>query len=276
MALTRRMDTEELSLILEWAADEGWNPGLDDAAAFYATDPEGFFVTVMDQRPVAAISVVNLDERHAFLGLYLCRPEWRGRGIGYALWKEAILHAGNRVIGLDGVAAQQANYERSGFVLEGATTRYAGQLRGNSSAHIRCVDQTDLRLLTDLDHAANGLRRSAFLASWLCDTDNRKTLVLDSGRGAEDFITIRRCREGAKIGPLIAPDRDAAMMLANAAIAALPSPTVMIDLPATRSDFAEVLIKLGFTAGFTTARMYRGKAPTTTSSLWAIGTMELG
>lgn len=94
MTTIRLMRPDDLSRVLDWAADEGWNPGLDDAAAFLASDPEGFFVTEADGAPVAAISVVNHSPDFAFLGLYLCQPAWRGRGIGLRLWTHALTHAG--------------------------------------------------------------------------------------------------------------------------------------------------------------------------------------
>ncbi len=99
----------DVNLMLDWAADEGWNPGLDDAAAFHASDPEGFFVAERAGAPVAAISVVNHDDRNAFLGLYLCRPEWRGQGIGLALWNHALgpCRGAGRGAGRGGSAAGQ-------------------------------------------------------------------------------------------------------------------------------------------------------------------------
>ena len=40
--MTCRLATrDEVAPILDWAADEGWNPGLDDAAACHAADPAG-------------------------------------------------------------------------------------------------------------------------------------------------------------------------------------------------------------------------------------------
>jgi hypothetical protein len=33
------MTQPELRIAVDWAADEGWNPGLNDAACFYAADP---------------------------------------------------------------------------------------------------------------------------------------------------------------------------------------------------------------------------------------------
>lgn len=38
------MNAEEIALAVDWAAREGWNPGLHDAACFYAADPKGFFL----------------------------------------------------------------------------------------------------------------------------------------------------------------------------------------------------------------------------------------
>ena len=81
------MSVDELDTVLSWAADEGWNPGLADAEAFHAVDPEGFFKATVKGEPVAAISVINHDSENSFLGLYLCRPEWRGRGIGFKTWR---------------------------------------------------------------------------------------------------------------------------------------------------------------------------------------------
>jgi len=50
----RSMSPDEVGLVLDWAADEGWNPGLNDADCFYAADPEGFLVGVLDGEPVAS------------------------------------------------------------------------------------------------------------------------------------------------------------------------------------------------------------------------------
>ena len=39
----RNLTRSELDMAVQWAADEGWNPGLQDAGAFWAQDPQGFF-----------------------------------------------------------------------------------------------------------------------------------------------------------------------------------------------------------------------------------------
>ena len=97
----RAMRPDEIDLALDWAAAEGWNPGLADAACFAGVDPEGFLIGELDGAPVATISCVAYDEQFAFLGFYLVRPELRGRGYGLRMWQAAMAHAGSRTVGLD-------------------------------------------------------------------------------------------------------------------------------------------------------------------------------
>lgn len=158
----RTASLPEIGKILEWAAKEGWNPRVDDAGTFHAADPRGFFVATQDGAPVAAISVVNHSDDFAFLGLYICRPDYRGRGIGFSLWAHALAHAGDRTIGLDGVPEQEANYAKSGFVFTDRTRRLQGRVRqGDLRYPMAAV--TDFEAIARLDHGANGFSRPNFL-----------------------------------------------------------------------------------------------------------------
>src|ERR1700757_5021457 len=120
------MEHHEVALAAEWAAAEGWNPGLGDHDHFAIVDPHGFHMGELHGAPASTISVVNYDESFAFLGFYIVRPDLRGRGHGLKIWNAAIAHAQARVIGLDGVVAQQDNYKKSGFKLAYANIRYGG------------------------------------------------------------------------------------------------------------------------------------------------------
>src|SRR6187200_1551485 len=111
----RRMRPEEVSIAVDWAASEGWNPGFQDAACFAPVDRQGFFIGEIDGSPAAIISTVNYDARFAFLGFYIVRPDLRGLGLGWQIWQAGMEHAESRVVGLDGVVAQQDNYKKSGF-----------------------------------------------------------------------------------------------------------------------------------------------------------------
>lgn len=273
----RTMTPADLDLVIGWAAAEGWNPGLEDAAAFRAADPEGFFVTEQDGEAIAAISVVNLDPGFAFLGLYICRPDWRGKGVGMALWNHALRHAGDRTVGLDGVAAQQANYAKSGFVRTGATRRLEGALDALHSGDIRLAEPAHLPALLALDARANGYARPAFLTAWVQPLETRRTLVLEGAEGPAGFATIRRCRSGSKIGPIVAPDAAAALRLIRAADGLFPDTgPVIVDVPDSNDALGQLLAETGMVETFATARMYKGAPPPAASILHAPATLELG
>lgn len=273
--MCRTATLAEIVRVLDWAAEEGWNPGLDDAAAFHAADPDGYFVAEVAGKPVAAISVVNHSDSYAFLGLYICRPEHRGKGVGFALWQHALDHAGERTIGLDGVAEQEANYARSGFVLADRTRRLSGRFVPEPLA-FDMARAEDVAALERLDVDANGVHRPRFLRAWLGESPTRKTVVLRQGGEITGFATARACRMGCKIGPIIAPDARDALWLARRAAAALNQSVVTIDVPDTCAPFGALLRQNGFTEGFGTARMYRGAAPQTGKTLHAVATLELG
>jgi Acetyltransferase (GNAT) family len=123
----RPMKPGEIDLALEWAAAEGWIPGLHDGPAFYATDPKGFLVGVLDGEPIACICVVAYDSTFGFLGFHIVKPETRGKGFGLQIWNAGMHYLGDRNVGLDGVPDQQDNYRKSGFALAYSNVRYEGR-----------------------------------------------------------------------------------------------------------------------------------------------------
>jgi GNAT superfamily N-acetyltransferase len=270
------MTVRDLAAVLDWAAAEGWNPGLDDAAAFHAADPGGFLIGRVDGEAVAAISVVRHDPAFAFLGLYLCRPDRRGRGHGWALWQAGLALAGDRAVGLDGVAAQQENYRRSGFVPAGRTIRFSGALTGDPAAScLPCAGPS--APVARLDRAAVGYARPAFLAAWLRDAPTRRSLCLCEDGDLLGFGTVRQCREGVKIGPLTATSPEAALRLLRGLAGLFPPGPIFWDVPDGNAPALALASRLGFVPVFETARMYRGDPPRGQDTLaWGVATLELG
>ncbi|UWQ19079.1 GNAT family N-acetyltransferase [Jannaschia sp. M317] len=273
----RAMTLQDLEKVLDWAADEGWNPGLEDAPAFWASDPSGFFIKKLDGDPVAAISVVNHDSNFAFLGLYLCRPDYRGQGYGMEVWRAGIAHAGTRSIALDGVPDQQMNYARSGFVKCGSTIRFEGHVPARHQPRVRLATHAELPSLVERDMNASGMHRVAFATAWLDQMETRKTVVLVDGTTVTGFATFRHCRTGIKVGPFHATtDSDADALLASNPFEGRPAP-YFIDVQEHGSPLAGMLTSRGFEATFETARMVRGKAPKAEAPAFhAIASMELG
>lgn len=273
----RTATVEEVATMIDWVAIEGWNPGMHDAEAFFATDPDGFIVAVVEGCPVGAISVVNHSNTFAFLGLYIVRPEFRGRGIGYALWEHGIRHAGSRAIGLDGVPDQQDNYRRSGFVRAGETTRFVGTVKAHHDANIRPATPNDVTNLVTLEGKASGVCKPMYVSAWVKQTTLRQTFVLTLPSGLS-FCTIRACCKGEKIGPLVADSQESAAKLISHAATAY-SGEIMIDVPAQSTQLAQYCHDIGLRPTFSTARMYRGKSDSVSGDdclNYAVGTLELG
>lgn len=278
----RLMRPGELELVLEWARQEGWNPGLDDAAAFHAADPGGFFVGVVGEVPVGCISVVKYGESFAFVGLYMVHPDYRGRGFGKQLWDIGMASAEGRTIGLDGVMAQQDNYRRSGFEFAYRTIRYAGlaaiPTSPDASGKPPSAFSPDLLdPLSRYDEAVFRTPRGAFLSAW-CDGARTRTALVSHNYGRIDgYGVIRRCFDGHKIGPLFADNAETAAAIFPALMAASKATDVSIDVPLSNLPAVRLVESFGLTAVFETVRMYRGTPPDLpTGRIFGVTTLELG
>lgn len=276
----RAMAPGEIAVALDWAAEEGWNPGLRDGDCFATVDPYGFLIGELDGRPAAVISCVNYDDRFAFLGFYIVRPDLRGQGHGLRIWNAAIAHAGSRVIGLDGVVAQQDNYRRSGFVHSHANVRYGGEpIRRTASAAAEMVPLAEVPfgLIEASDAEVFPAPRAGFLRRWTSAPDHQGRAMMRDGAVAA-WGVIRPCRSGHKIGPLVATDPEAAHSTLHALLAAVPGEgPIFLDVPAPNEAAVTLAKSMGLSPVFETARMYTGLiGPLRTERVFGVTTFELG
>ena len=272
-----RAGLDDWPVISGWAADEGWNPGTADGPAFFAQDPEGFFLGRIDGAPVSAISVVNYGADYAFLGCYLVRPDLRGHGHGLATWRTALAHAGNRTVGLDGVVAQQDNYRRSGFELAHRTVRFTGTATAaEASADVRVVREADLADITAYDGACYPADRPRFLAHWLTGPGHRAVIRRTEGR-VTGYGVIRPGHDSLRVGPLFADTAEDAEALFAALTAEAAGSEVAIDVPETNKAGIALAERAGFSPSFETARMYTGPVrPHDQGRVFGVTTLELG
>ncbi|MCS3451717.1 MULTISPECIES: GNAT family N-acetyltransferase [Bradyrhizobium] len=276
--IIRTMQPDEIALAIDWAAAEGWNPGLADAACFAAEDPQGFFIGELDGEPAAVISCVNYGTQFSFLGFYIVRPDLRGRGHGLKIWNAAIAHARPRVIGLDGVVAQQANYQKSGFALAYANVRYGGTVTAVPAPSDSTVALTDLPMaLIEADDATVfPAPRPAFLRAWINTSGHVGRALMRDGRLA-GWGVIRPCRTGRKIGPLVADDGAGAEAILSALLASAGGGEIFLDVPAINRDAVALAQNLGLSPVFETARMYTGAIPPLRiDRVFGVTTFELG
>ncbi|ANT53308.1 GNAT family N-acetyltransferase [Mesorhizobium amorphae] len=272
----RTLTSKEVETLVDWAAAEGWNPGLGDAAVFQAADPEGFIGAFVDGKMVAGISAVGYGAGFGFIGLYICRPDRRGEGHGKAVWDAGMVRLGNRSVGLDGVAEQRANYRRMGFVPAYETVRYSGRVAGLAGGgNIRPVAAEPIADILAYDRGCFPAPRQAFLGGWL-QPPRVGFVAVNSGRVC-GYGVARQCKEGFKVGPLFADDTHVALQLLGVLATPMAGDALHIDVPAAKSGFIAALQAGGLRPGFTTTRMYRGAVPRIASSkVFGITTLELG
>jgi predicted N-acetyltransferase YhbS len=278
----RNMTRVELEVALDWAALEGWNPGIYDAESFFATDPSGFFLAELDNEPIGCISAVAYDAHFGFMGLYIVCPEYRGRRVGIELAKVGHAYLGSRTIGLDGVLPKQATYHTFGFQLAYRTIRHEGVGMNIHSPiqenGLQCVELATLPLkwVTDYDARFFPAPRPQFLQPWIQQPGARCLGLIQKERLVA-YGVLRPCRSGCKIGPLAADDPYLAEWLFQELSSTHPGALIYLDVPEPNTEALLMARRHGMRPCFETVRMYSGSMPSIDMERqYGITTLELG
>jgi GNAT superfamily N-acetyltransferase len=275
----RRMVEKEVSIAVEWAQQEGWNPGLDDAHSFYQADQNGFFIGLVDKEPIAVGSAIVYDDTFAFCGLYIVKPEFRSHGYGLQLTEERLKYTGKRVTGIDGVLANVSKYERIGYVPSHKQIRY--QWSGNAtflkSPSIVDLQGFPINQVEAFDGKYFQAPRSHFLKNWINQPPGHALGFIQNQQLA-GYGVIRQCHQGYKIGPLFADTPEIAHALFEALCAKVNAGPVYLDVPEPNQHALSLVAHYQMTPVFEVIRMYRNGFPEINLSegVYGITTFELG
>jgi hypothetical protein len=280
----RSMRLDEIGMALDWASAEGWNPGLHDALPFFSADPGSFLVGEVDGQPVSLIAATRYGESGGFIGFYIARPQWRGQGLGLAVWEAAMSRLHGRRMGLDGVLEQQHNYRKSGFVLAHRNVRYQGRAQASiapdqpAGLRLTAIDTVAFQALLDYDRRFFMAERPSFLRPWISQPGTVARALLDDTQGLAGYGVIRPCRSGWKIGPLFSETAAGAEYLFSALQSQIPEGAhLFLDIPDTHDEALALVRRHSMEAMFETARMYRGPAPEISiERTYGITSFELG
>lgn len=278
--LIRKMTEDEVSSIaIEWAAREGWNPGLYDAACYYKTDPNGFLIGFIGNEPVSCISAVAYNERFGFIGFYIVKPEQRGKGYGKRIWEAAMAYLSTQDIGLDGVVSQQDNYLKSGFRFVYNNIRYEGIAKNTNKQFEEIVLFPDVSFedILQYDTRLFPAPRPQFLDCWVKQHESKTFAAVEEGRIA-GYGVIRKCRDGYKIGPLFANSAELAEKLFAACSNSVePGTKIYLDTPEINKAAVALAENHSMSKVFETARMYTKLQPVIDiGKIFGVTTFELG
>jgi len=278
----RPLERVELDTLVEWAAREGWNPGLADGAAFWAADSEGFFGMELAGELIGGISIVSYEGEYGFVGLFIVKPEWRARGLGTKFWNFFIARLRERLkpaapAGLDGVFAMQPYYAKSGFTFTHRHLRMEGiGQRGEMAAAFTNAAELSFDQVREFDRRYFPADRSAFLRLWLRPTGGRALGWMESGQ-LRGYGVIRPCRLGFKIGPLFAETAEIAESLFLGLSDQAAGEPIYLDVPEINAAAVALAERHGLREVFGCARMFMGPIPNLPwNGIYGVTTLELG
>ncbi len=276
------MSRSELDWAVEMAAREGWNPGLHDADAFYAADPDGFMIALRNGEPVGCVSAVDYGN-FGFIGFYIVCAALRGGRIGIELGNAAMDRLKDKIIGVDGVFDKQDAYSHiGGFEYVWSNIRYVGRNMFSGvpgASAIVPAAEVPFEIIEEYDQRHFPVPRPEFLRAWL-NLPESSALVMkeNKGDGILGYGVIRKCRSGYKIGPLFAEQQIVAEMLFIALCAtAEPDAEIYLDVPDANKDAMTLAHSYNMEKVFGTARMYLNGIPELpVDNIFGITTFELG
>jgi len=276
---TRKAARHDVDIIISWAEAEGWNPGIHDAETFYRADANGFFVGILDGKPVASISAIAYGDSFGFLGFYIVQPPFRGRRLGTDIWNAGMEYLDGRNIGLDSVLEQQEHYERRGFWPCYGSVRYQGMGTGQQrkAEGIKCISEVPREDLLAYDDRYFPVPRHLFTNLWIGQPGGVAFAALDDNE-MRGYGVLRECHQGYKIGPLFADDGDVADSLFSALCGMAPQGApVFLDTPKPNSAALDLAKRHRMHPVFETVRMYNKEDPgLPMDGIFGVTSFELG
>lgn len=278
----KKLDLAGVQTLIEWAQEEGWNPGPHDAEVFYLTDPDGFYGYFLEDQMIAGGAVISYNGVYGFMGLFIVKSAYRGLGIGRHLWyfrRDLLINrlAPHAPIGMDGVLAMQPFYQAGGFQIAFKDERY--ECTGTAfeiHPNVRPINKEDVDQISSFDSACFGTPRPQFLQPWL-QLPGSFTFQYGEQGVIQGFAIMRRVKIGYKIGPLFANTPAIAAALYRACLNEAIGEPVYLDIPLCNQEAIQLVKDHGARYVFECARMYYGTPPSMDiHKVYGITTFELG
>jgi GNAT superfamily N-acetyltransferase len=277
------MTRDEATTLVSWAEREGWNPGRNDAALFWELDPDGFLALEEQGQMVGGGAIIRHHALFGFMGLFIVQPAARGRRLGERLWharRDRLLArlAAGATIGLDGVDAMTAFYERGGFrpFTRHRRFRWQGTAPPHDARGLCDARTIALAQLAEVDRRCFPGDRRAFLAAWIAQP-GAHALAWRTEDRVRGFGVMRPCGAGWKIGPLFAEDAGAADALWSGLCARAGGGPTFLDVPDNNPDALALCAARGMTEVFGCVRMYLGPPPAVEHrQIFGVTTLEVG
>jgi GNAT superfamily N-acetyltransferase len=259
-ATLRPLDPADLEQAHGLSTEAGWPQRIEDWS-FVLKLGKAYGAYCGSARLVGTALWWPYDDRHAATGMVIVSRAARGRGIGRRLMQTVLDNVGTRSITLNATQDGESLYRSLGFRATGTVRQHQGFARSldylplAENERLVPVGEDDISRLLELDRAATGIERSGVLRPLYQAASSVALVRSDAIVG---FSFLRAFGRGQLIGPVVAPDCRAAMVLIDYWLARTAGVFVRIDTPARDEDLAARLSRSGLSPVDTVTTMWRG------------------
>ncbi|MCS6849534.1 MAG: GNAT family N-acetyltransferase [Gemmataceae bacterium] len=259
----RRMTEADVPRGMELTAQAGWNQTSLDWLRCLALEPDGCFVWEEHGLVVGTVTACRFGPV-AWIGLVLVDAAYRRRGIATALMEHALTYlVDGRVetVRLDATPLGRPVYEKLGFVAEYELTRYEGVWPKGADPALSPVEAADRAFWPELaawDRAATATDRLPLLDRLFTEQPTAVRLLRGQGT-VEGFSAGRPGRLAWQVGPCVARDEAAGILLLRDALSRQAGQSVFLDVPTANEAARRFLEEHGWRPQRMLLRMRRGK-----------------
>ncbi len=278
--LIREMTAGDVPAGLALCRAARWNQREADWRHFLTVAPHGALVAEQDGIVIGTVATRPYGA-FTWISMVLVDPAARGKGVGTTLLLRGLDLVPDGVTPrLDATPAGEPIYRRLGFAGEYRLERWFADTRTPRpapAAPARPLDPSDWPAIVAMDVVAFGAPRADLLQRLAGEAPDY-AWVLDGGRGLRGYLFGRHGHVREHLGPLVARDHEAARLLVESCLAAIPERPVFMDVPDDQQAFRTFLSAERFRVERPFLRMHRGKltAPGEPSWIHAIAGPEFG
>jgi ribosomal protein S18 acetylase RimI-like enzyme len=250
--------TDDIAVFLKMAAAENWVAEPWEFAFLLSVFPEGCFcMRDSDGKGIAFVTSMR-HEKSGWIGNLVVAKEFRGKGIGDALFRkalEALDAAGVGTFWLTASHSGKSLYEKYGFNRRDTVVRWSGNGHQRHMGHTRQTERADSQTsVSSIDCQVWGDRRESLLDV----TVGRGHLLLEES----GFLVIQPCGVDIHLGPYSALNNNSAEYLCSSALGAVPpGKRIYIDTPLSNRSAVRFFGRRGMRITGSTELMYAGVTP---------------
>jgi len=248
----RTLSAEDLKNCAALSVDRGWWPErgkwallLDESDAWGIDAPDGDGLA-------GSVVLTRWGAKYGAIGMMLIASRYGGRGLGRSLMEHALRAAGDdAAISLYATGSGRPLYDKLGFQPVRRSIAFRGQFRAGEAGgkkrearapadsqaatpgDVRVATEADLAAILTLDRAAYGADRERMLARLPGFAD--RIVVFEASEGIVGYAAGWRTEPYTVVGPLVAPDGEAAKRLVTD-LAAHSVTAVRLDIDPDRPE----------------------------------------